>query len=234
MLAKKIIDSDLFMDMPPSTQLLYFHLLLRGDDEGFVGNTKNIMRLIGSSNDDYKILLVKGFIIEFNSGVCVIKHWHVHNYIQKDRFTPSCYSEEKKLLRIKEDKVYVGPNEVCTQNVRNLDTQISLDKISLVKNSKEEPKLPDWLDIESWNSWIQYRNEIKKPLTPVSLKMQLKFLEENKANHKSIILKSIECGWIGLFDSKNDFRKNTKPENVLTTDHSKKLLEAMKKKTIVL
>lgn len=81
MFAKAIIDSDAFLDMPLSTQALYFHLAMRADDEGFVGNPKKIQRMIGASDDDCRILISKRFILTFQSGIVVIKHWRIHNYI---------------------------------------------------------------------------------------------------------------------------------------------------------
>lgn len=163
MMSKKIVDSDLFMSMPSSTQALYFHLLLRADDEGFVGNTRNIMRLANSNDDDYKILLAKSFIIEFSSGICVIKHWYVHNYIQKDRFSDSRYTDEKNILRIKKDRVYVGVNEECTQTVYKLDTQYRKEKKSLEKKkvSKAEKLIAGYE--ESFETfWESYPEKIGK------------------------------------------------------------------------
>ena len=86
MFAKTIIDSDEFLDMPLSAQALYFHLSMRADDDGFVNNPKKIQRMIGASDDDYKILIAKSFVLRFESGVIVIKHWRINNYIQKDRY----------------------------------------------------------------------------------------------------------------------------------------------------
>ena len=94
MFAKTIIDSDAFLDMPHTTQLLYFHLSMRADDDGFINNPKNIMRMIGCKDDDLKILLTKKFLLPFESGVVVIKHWQIHNYIQKDRYHETKYKEE--------------------------------------------------------------------------------------------------------------------------------------------
>lgn len=86
MFTKKITESDAFLDMPLSTQALYFHLNMAADDEGFVNNSKKIQRMIGASDDDLKLLIAKNFIIPFETGVIVIKHWKMHNYIQSDRF----------------------------------------------------------------------------------------------------------------------------------------------------
>ena len=106
MFAKTIIDSDAFLDMPLSTQALYFHLAMRADDEGFVNNPKKIQRMIGASEDDLKLLFAKKFVIPFESGVVVIKHWRIHNYIRADRLIRTVYKEERDLLSVKENGAY--------------------------------------------------------------------------------------------------------------------------------
>ena len=106
MFAKTIIDSDAFLDMPMSTQALYFHLSMRADDDGFINNPKRIQRMIGASDDDLKLLIAKSFIIIFESGVVVIKHWRIHNYIRGDRKKDTTYKEEMALLNIKENGAY--------------------------------------------------------------------------------------------------------------------------------
>ena len=107
MFAKALIDSDAFLDMPLSTQALYFHLAMRADDEGFVNNPKKIQKMIGASDDDVRILIMKRYILTFESGIIVIKHWKIHNYIQNDRFKPTSYIEEKSMLVLDEKKSYV-------------------------------------------------------------------------------------------------------------------------------
>jgi hypothetical protein len=106
MFAKTIIDSDAFLDMPMSTQCLYFHLAMRADDEGFLNNPKKVQRMVGASEDDLKILLSKRFILAFESGVIVIKHWKIHNYIRGDRIVKTAYKEERALLDVKENGAY--------------------------------------------------------------------------------------------------------------------------------
>lgn len=106
MFAKTIIDSDAFLDMPMSTQCLYFHLAMRADDEGFLNNPKKVQRMVGASEDDLKILLSKRFILAFESGVIVIKHWKIHNYIRGDRIVKTTYKEERALLDVKENGAY--------------------------------------------------------------------------------------------------------------------------------
>ena len=135
MFAKTIIDSDAFMDMPLSSQCLYFHLSMRADDEGFINNPKKIQRMIGASDDDLKLLEAKKFIIPFESGVVVIKHWKIHNYIRGDRLHPTKYTEEKSSLFIKENGAYTLSSDACQSNVSqldgNLDTEVRLGKDSL-------------------------------------------------------------------------------------------------------
>ena len=147
MFAKTIIDSDAFLDMPMSTQALYFHLSMRADDDGFINNPKRIQRMIGASDDDLKLLIAKAFLIIFESGVVVIKHWKIHNYIQSDRYKPTVYAEEKSLLDVKKNKAYTLNGE-CIQNGYITDTQDRLgkdrlgkDRLELGKDSiEEEPK----------------------------------------------------------------------------------------------
>ena len=126
----QIIDSDSFLDLPLSTQALYFHLNMRADDDGFINNAKMIQRMINCSDDDLKLLIAKNFIIPFDSGVVVVKHWLIHNTIQKDRYKPTVYSDEFALLDIKDNKAYT----LCIQNGNILETQTRLDKTRLDKN----------------------------------------------------------------------------------------------------
>lgn len=143
MVSLKIIDTDLFLEMPSSTQNLYFHLIARADDDGFLGNSRKIMRIIGASEDDMKILFSKMLVIPFESGVCVIKHWKIHNYIRVDRYTETIYKDEKSTLGEDYNKVYI-PNGIpdVIPTAHQLETQSRLDKINLDKiniNKKERP-----------------------------------------------------------------------------------------------
>ncbi len=102
----EIVDTDLFLEMPQSTQNLYFHLGMRADDDGFVSNPKKIIRTIGANEDDLKILITKKFIIPFESGVIVIRHWKINNYLRKDRYVETIYKEEKRQLKENENGIY--------------------------------------------------------------------------------------------------------------------------------
>ena len=106
MFAKTIIDSDAFLDMPTSARLLYYDLSMRADDDGFINSPKKIIRMTGASDDDLKVLIAKKFVIPFENGIVVIKHWKIHNYIAKDRYTETKYKEEKAMLQLDENNAY--------------------------------------------------------------------------------------------------------------------------------
>ena len=134
MFSKKITESDAFLDMPSSTQLLYFHLSMNADDDGFVDKPKTVMRMLGVKDDDIKILVAKAFIIPFDSGIVVIKHWRINNYLRNDRYKETTYTDEKALLTVKENGAYT----LGIPMVDQMDTQYSIDKISIDKNKENK------------------------------------------------------------------------------------------------
>lgn len=134
MFAKTIVLSDAFLDMPSSARCLYFTLGMFADDDGFVNSPKGIMRQCGASDGDMQILLDKKFVLLFESGVIVIKHWRIHNYIQKDRYKPTKYTEEMALLTTDENGGYKMDTN-CIQTVSKVDTQVKLSKVKLSKDN---------------------------------------------------------------------------------------------------
>lgn len=106
MFSTEITESDSFLDMPLSTQALYFHLCMHADDDGFVNSPKRVQRTIGANEDDLKLLMAKNYIIPFESGVIVIKHWKINNYIRSDRYKKTNYTEELSMLSVKENGAY--------------------------------------------------------------------------------------------------------------------------------
>ena len=142
MFAKTIIDSDAFIDMPVTARLLYYDLAMRADDDGFVNAPKKIMRMVGASQDDLSILILRKFILPFDNGVVVIKHWRIHNYIRKDTYSETPYTEQKALLELDENKAYrFRENEPSTSRQRVVDepwTQVRLDQVSLGKANNIE------------------------------------------------------------------------------------------------
>jgi len=138
MFAKTITESDAFLDMPSSTQNLYFHLNMSADDDGFVNNPKKVQRMIGASDDDLKILCAKSFLIPFDSGVVVIKHWRISNYLRSDRYKATVYQDEYKQLDVKENKAYtknVSGIPMVAEPVDTRETQVSIGKDRLGKDS---------------------------------------------------------------------------------------------------
>lgn len=135
MFNKQITRSDAFLDMPRSTRLLYYDLSLDADDDGFIDKYKSIMRLTGASEDDLKLLIAKSFIIPFENGVIVIKHWRMNNLIRSDRYKPTVYQEEKKQLSLKENGSYTKKTTIGIPNDNQRETQYSIEKDSIVKES---------------------------------------------------------------------------------------------------
>lgn len=142
MFTMKIVDSDAFLEMPLSTQCLYFHLNMRADDDGFIGNPKRIMKITGASEDDLRLLIAKRFVLTFEDGVIVIKHWRMHNTLSRDRYAETSYTDEKKMLLLKDNGSYslTGGNPIDdtrliersgrqTQQRRNKDAAKTLSDI---------------------------------------------------------------------------------------------------------
>lgn len=127
-----IVDSDAFLDMSQTAQCLYFHLAMRADDDGFVNNARKIMRMTGCQEDDFKVLLAKRFLIPFESGVCVIKHWKMHNYIQKDRYKETKYIEEKDSIKVKSNGSYTE----CVQIGDTGKVRLGKDRLGKVSQGK--------------------------------------------------------------------------------------------------
>ena len=159
MMSKSIIKSDTFLDMPATTQNLYFHMLLDADDDGFINAPKSIMRMIGAKEDDMKVLVAKQFVIPFESGVVVIKDWKIHNYIQNDRYKPSTLPE-RNLLNIQKDKTYTLKGDVSKVDTECIQT-VSIGKDRLGKDRLGKDRLgKDRLEIYCH---VSHDDETQKP-----------------------------------------------------------------------
>ena len=240
MFAKTIIDSDAFLDMPMSAQCLYFHMSMRADDDGFVNNPRKIQRMVGASEDDLKILLAKRFVIAFDSGVVVIKHWWIHNYIQKDRYKPTHYDEERAALQKKKDGSYTlqgngpaaalpggdedeepAPDTECIQDVSETDTQVRLGKVRLgkVRLGKgpfaafaEEEK--DQELAEALSDWMLSLHEEGRPLTDREQSAVVAKLkgEINKRYWVQAVRKSTVGGWRSVY-MRGEYKKKAEEES---------------------
>ena len=136
MFAKTIVDSDNFLEMPMSARLLYYDLGMRADDDGFVNSPKKIMRIIGASTDDMNILIARKFIIPFDSGIVVIRHWRINNYLRKDRYTETTYMDEKNTLAMDENKQYLSTSEADS-----LGIPLGIPSVNAEENRKEEKRI---------------------------------------------------------------------------------------------
>lgn len=236
MFAKTIIDSDAFLEMPLSTQCLYFHLNMRADDEGFVNNPKKIARMINASTDDLKILLAKSFILEFESGVIVIKHWKLNNYIRGDRYHPTVYVEEKARIAEKENGSYTFNDGQLVGNrladgrqmVGNRYTEVSIGKDSLGKDSIGKNKrafVPPTL--EEVEEYAKQRNSNVNPKQFYEYFTETNWTDTNGKKVRS---------WKGKFITWEGYRTNgnqpvvyEKPEiQDMTSDDLNNLIQRMK------
>jgi hypothetical protein len=172
MFAKTIIDSDAFIDMPMSARLLYYDLGMRADDDGFVNSPKKIQRVVGCSDDDIKLLIAKKFIIPFESGVVVVKHWKINNLIRNDRYNETKYKIEKSMLEHDENNAYrltsgIPSDIPCdTQVVDKRETQVRLGKDSININSAN---IEDFFE----SLWKIYPNKKGKGQISASQKKKL-------------------------------------------------------------
>lgn len=169
MFSRVITNSDTFLNLPMSTQLLYFHLGMNADDDGFV-QLKSNMRTIGAGEDDAKLLIERSLLILFNGGIVVIRDWLVHNEIRQDRYKPTFYLEEKKLLSTNENKQYICNNLLVLPNDNRLDTQVRLGKVRLGKNKREKassntkPSTKKEVDLVPYRNTDTYLNAENKRL----------------------------------------------------------------------
>jgi hypothetical protein len=226
MFAKTIVDSDAFIDMPTSARLLYYDLGMRADDDGFVNSPKKIMKFSGASDDDLRILSAKKFIIPFESGVVVIKHWKIHNYIRKDTYTETKYKGEKAMLYTDENNAYSTTNPLLnsgeetpsTIRGRAVDeplTQVRLGKVRLGKDSIDSADKP----LDEFEAAIEFfkdhRKKLKKPMTDHAVELLKSKLETLAPNDKkqqiALINHAIEKGWQGVYPIDN-FKKGDRVE----------------------
>lgn len=174
MFSNTIIDSDQFLDMPLTSQALYFHLGMRADDDGFVGSPKKVIRAINCSQDDLKLLITKGYVIVFESGVIVITHFNVHNMVRKDRKKDTFYQSEKRQLQIDENKVYsVNPNAdnqmttICQPTVNQLSAQEKIGKGKAIKDNKSSSTAVDGEQSNDYQAVVDKFNSICTSLPKV-------------------------------------------------------------------
>ena len=172
MFAKTIIDSDAFLEMPQSSQNLYFHLAMRADDDGFINNPKSIMRLIGCKDDDANILIAKKFLIPFESGVVVIKHWKIHNYIRNDRYNETKYVQEKSQLEYDENSAYR-----LTSGIPLVDERLTQDRLGKDRLERED-KSPARKKYGEYNHVLLTDEQYQKLVTDYSAEKITEYIKK--------------------------------------------------------
>lgn len=226
MFSNEIIDNDAFMDLPLSAKALYFMLGMKADDDGFVNNANTIVRMIGASADDLGLLMLKRFVFRFETGICVILDWKINNQIRQDRYTPTLYQNELKLIAEDENKSYkinnlTNGNQMATNGeqlvatVKVREVKLSSAKLSsknkaqktadalfaVVYSSTSNPALQ-----ESIKEFIEHRKNIKSPISELGLKKLITELDKlangDDQTKIAIIDQSIVSGWKGVFPLK--------------------------------
>ena len=161
MFSLDVVDTDTFLDMPASTQALYFHLGMRADDDGFVASPRKITTMVNCSNDDLKLLLSKGFIIPFDSGVCLVRDWKINNNIRTDRYKPTQYLTERNTVETTENGAYILsgiPNDNQMSYQRYTQVRLGKDRLGKDRESKAQaPALP--LDKYGQYGWVKLSKE---------------------------------------------------------------------------
>ena len=231
MFSLDVVDTDKFLDMPSSTQALYFHLGMHADDDGFVSSPKRIAKTVNCAEDDLKLLIAKGYLIPFESGVVVISDWKINNELKKDRYKPTIHLSEFEKIQTQKNKSYSLITSMtdtkCFQNVSKMDTQDSIGKDSIGKDSIEkEPgevpkkKAPEETINSIINSYtdnpelkqalidfIEMRKRMKKPPTLKALKLCLKNLD-NLAVDDFIKIKIVNQSTINCYADFYELKNN--------------------------
>jgi len=181
MFAKTIVLSDAFLDMPLGARCLYMTMGMLADDDGFVNAPKSIMRQCGATEDDLKVLLAKKFVLPFESGVIVIKHWRINNYLQKDRIQPTKYQEEFALLELEGNGAYTKQSEACIHDSVYIDKN-SKDKNSIDKNtdSSEQDFERFWSAYPKKKNKGQARSSFSRALKKTSVETMISAVEKQK------------------------------------------------------
>lgn len=150
MFDKTITNSDDFLELPDSSQVLYFHLSMNADDDGFVNNWKSIMKMTGTKENDMKLLVIKQYIIPFDSGVIVIKHWRINNYLRNDRYQETKFKEEKAQLLLEKNEEYKLKDNFGIPVVypdKNRIDKNSIDKNIEKENIKEKERYGEFNNV---------------------------------------------------------------------------------------
>ena len=187
MFARSIVDTDNFLEMPISARLLYYDLGMRADDDGFVDSPRKIMKVTGATNDDMNILIARKFIIPFDSGIVVIRHWRINNYLRSDRYSETIHLDEKSILAMDDNKQYLTQNEAIS-----LGIPLGIPLVGAEKKRKEKNRIDnvqneiDELFESLWKLYIrkegksQVTKKAKEEIFKVGFERMAKSIEKYK------------------------------------------------------
>ena len=233
MFSLDVVNTDLFLDMPASAQCLYFHFGMRADDDGFVASPKRITALVECNADDLKLLIAKGFLIQFDSGIVVVTHWKINNYLRSDRYRHTIHQEEKKMLT-DSDCGYTLYTNGIPDNIPDgyqRDTQYNIEKDmrkeSISKSIKHMESVKtdavyfpnDELLNEAFQGYVAMRKQLKKPMTERAINLAISKLKEiaklpfgdsiDSDTAIEILNQSVMNGWQGLFPLKDEHKNKS-------------------------
>ncbi|HGC9200880.1 TPA: DnaD domain-containing protein [Streptococcus agalactiae] len=207
MFSNIITDTDRFLDMPASSQNLYFHLNMHADDDGFVDSPKRIMRNVGAGNDDMNVLLSKKFVLNFDSGLILIKDWKIHNVIRKDMYKPTVYTEEKSQIIVDDTKSYQFRNEYVPQN--------RLDKNRLDKNRLDKNRL----DKDREETIFHFvENEFGRLLSPMEIETIGIMIKENNPDLVKEAIKRTKLQGKTNLNYASGILRNWRDDNITTIE----------------
>ena len=229
MFDKNVVESDKFLDLPNSSKALYFMAGMEADDKGFF-QPRKLQRMCGFSDDDYKILIAKGFFITFESGVMVVTDWNKNNWLDSRRITETEYIDELNMLKLINNKYELSNTEdsKCLAVAKPMLRENSIEENSIEENSKKESKKEKTFNeiIDDFTDNLELRIELKNhlavrklkkgSLTNRAIELELKTLSKLSDNtdiQLEIVRQSIEKGWIGFFPVKNNLETNSKVLN---------------------
>lgn len=218
MMSKKVIHGDHFMDLPATTKVLYFYLMIEADDDGFVNSPKRIQRMIGATDDDASLLIAKKFILSFESGIIVVKHWKMHNYIRSDRYKETSHTEELSTLSLKDNGVYT------MDTVGIPSGSIGKDRLGEVRLGKDTPKrfnfkqelLNKGVDGDLVEDYLLVRKSKKASNTKTAFAKLSSNIEKSGMSFNDAIKISTERSWAGFdvqwLEDKKPFHNGKEPQ----------------------
>ena len=263
MFSVDVVETDAFLDLPPKTQALYFHLGMRADDDGFVSSPRTIVRTIGCTTSDLKQLEVAGYVISFSSGVLVVTDWKVNNTLKSDRYRKTMFQNELALLKESTSKRYIlSDNGIISEPIRNQNGTQQEPQYSIVKDSVDKGRLEqeskaaaaagapntppvdifttfadgDGELLQALQDYDSMRREKRKTLTNTMRRSLCQQLDEEfqPCEWVEIIKQATRQGWLKFYPLDKDKPTSTVPEFESAGDQISRIINDLKRKNGVI